>query len=441
MIESVSIKKWVDSGQQPEIYQRHPEFVSFLANSKILSQMKITRDQVRESEGRAQLLVEGQWIDAQEVMNRFEKMDSKLYKTSFVVEKSTREVFTYLDNGRGLQKHHPHQTSNNPISKISEEDYNRTYAVARKFVRPEEAGWSEEARSENRPFILQVVTSYVNEGNSNFNQFLRSAKHPYFRIIVGQDNPELKTSKGDVYEVGYGWKSSPYIPLITTQGRFSSPDSWEYKRPDQRVVTNIPISQEEAGRIRNFTLKYHLDQIHLGNDPAFHLFKQNCSVFFREACRAGNIEIPTEITFSETLAKISPDWVFKAGRMIAKGFNQSLSLGERFLVWVTPNWLGKGIKMAWRKVVLAISDFFEAVVAFSLIPGRAALGGFHGDGGAVFRQLEEREERMEAPLRNWRNFVKLPHLNFPSIVQQWQREQPSTVIYERPVKLAIVPPS
>jgi hypothetical protein len=214
--QAISLKlqqNWLKAGQPPEILQKFPEFAKYLHDSQILSQMKITRDQVAEYEGQPALLVDRQWVSFADLQNRFEVTHSELYAQKFVVEKATRNVFTYLDNGRGLQPHHPYQTTNTPISTLDEENYEKTWKKASQFIRSDEAHLSleeREALNQNRPFILQLVTSNIHHGNSNYHQFLRNPKHSYMRIIVGKDNPDLNTHKGEVYEVGYGWKKAPW---------------------------------------------------------------------------------------------------------------------------------------------------------------------------------------------------------------------------------------
>lgn len=440
------MKKWVNAGQPVEIFRDFPTFVECLESSLILSQMKVTRDTVRMVDDEPALLVDGQWLKEADIYQRFEVIYSKRYGQKFVVEKATRHVFTYLDNGRGLQKHHPFLDST-PISTLNDEEYDRTLNKAREFVRPAERDLPADERAalnQNRPFILQLVTSRIQEGTTNFHQLVRNPKHPYIRMIVGVDNPELHTRKGEVYEVGYGWKEVPLLPFIATSGRFRTPDPWEFKTPDERIVTNIPLTQEEAHRFYEFTLKYHRDGINLGIEPGFHLTRQNCSVYFREACRAAGIDVPTEVDFNDALGRICPECLRTLGR-------QLVAWKEAASDWIH-NAAGRLIP---ARALNAISNVFDQVsetiakvrnifIAFILSPLRALLGGAFGRVGAAFRQPHERPEQIGPLLHNWRGFFDLSSykVNLPGIAQQWQLAQPSTVVYaNHPVRLAIAAPA
>lgn len=437
-----AFEKWVRAGQPPEIFRDHPLFASFLEKSQILSQMKVTRDQVRLIDQVPKLWVEDRWLSLEELENRFELIYSKLYGQLFVVEKETRCVYTYLDNGKGLQKHHPFLSTTTPISKLEENDYQKTLAKAKEFIRPEETDLSSEEREEknkNRTFILQLVSSYDKKGSSNFSEFVQNRKHPYLRLIIGADNPELRTHRREVYEVGYGWKSPPLLPFIYTQGRFRSPDIWEYKNTAKRIVTNIALSQEEARRFYLFTLKYHLDGIHLGKEPAFHLLQQNCSVYFRAACAAAGIGVPTEASLGETLYRIAPDILRKPYDLLNLGLQKISRTWSLLVDKAFPENFFKGLTPTWLKIKESVKDFFNGLAAFIAVPFRALLGEGSGQGGVVFGPKDQEAKKLEPPLRSWKNFFTLPKLNFPGISQEWQLKQPSTVVYENPVKLAIVP--
>ncbi len=70
-------------------------------------------------------------------------------------------------------------------------------------------------------------------------------KHPYLRWI----NP-----RGEVYEVGYcSNKIKPLAILATQVGHFRSPDLWEYKQSDERLVTNIPATEKEVKKLSDYT--------------------------------------------------------------------------------------------------------------------------------------------------------------------------------------------
>ena len=111
-----ALQKWLRNGLPPAIYQKHSDFCRFLESSGLLSQMKVTRDTVKEIDGEPALIVQGKWMKWPDLKDQFEAVYSKRYRETFIVHKQTYEVYTYLDNGRGLQPHHPYLTEQNPTS-------------------------------------------------------------------------------------------------------------------------------------------------------------------------------------------------------------------------------------------------------------------------------------------------------------------------------------
>ena len=393
--------------------------------------------------GRPGLLVEGTWVKDEDLYERFSIEKSETYGGSFLVDKETREVYTYLDNGKGLQKHHPFLSSLTPISTLSKDEYLKTLKKAHEFIRPEEAHLTEEERNQRnqkRTFILQYVTSRVPNGTSNFHQLIRNPKHPYLRLIVGKDNPEMSTHTGEVYEAGYGLKKGSLFPCITTQGRFQSPDPYEYTE-NEKIVTNIPITQEEAHKFYAFTQKYHLDSINLGSEIGFNFIHQNCSVYAREACQAANIAIPTQISLKDTIHRICPKLIKQVGAQFKSWTHQAASWWKvnrpRIIPQAVISFLNDTIEQIYA-IFHRIADFFAACC---LLPIRTALGEGFGEGGVAFRQLDKPSEHLTPPLKDWKNLFSLSRykLNLPGIAQEWQLKQPSTVVYPHPTQLAIAP--
>ncbi len=434
-----NFNKWQKSRQPTEIFHRFPKFVEFLKKSRILNQIKISKDLISLKDGKPGLLVEGVWHTEDELQKRFSIEKSNIYKEPFLIDRETREVYTYLDNGKGLQKHHPYLSAHTPISTLDEQEYLKTLQKAHEFIRPEEAHLSIEERQElnqERTFILQYVTSHVPNGTSHFHQLLRNPKHPYLRLIVGKDNPNLNTHAGEVYEVGYGLKNNSLFPCMTTQGRFQSPDAYEYTDHD-KIVTNIPITQEEANKFYTFTKKYHYDSIYLGNEIGFNFIHQNCSVYAEQACLAANIKIPTQISLKETIHRICPDIIKTIGIQLKEWKDKTITWWKENKPRMIPQTFDSCISKI-HSLFHRIGDFFAACF---LLPLRTALGEAFGDGGSAFRQLNKPQEQLTAPLKNWKNIFSLSHytLNLPGIAQEWQLKQPSTVIYHRPTQLTIVP--
>ena len=185
----LQFSKWTRASQPHEIFHQFPEFAEFLHQSKLLSQIKITRETLQILDGEPAILVEGDWMKASEMRERFKVEDSERYGTRFIIDAKTNDVYTYLDNRRGLQKYHPYQTLGTPICSLEEAEIKAIQTKANEFVRPEEKTLPQEELcllNAKRPFTMQIVTSYIENGDSNFSETLRNPQHAYLRLVAGR---------------------------------------------------------------------------------------------------------------------------------------------------------------------------------------------------------------------------------------------------------------
>lgn len=436
-------QKWVRYGMPPEIYIKHPHFCSFLEMSGLLSQMKVTRDTIREIDGEPAILVDGKWTRSSQLKELFKVRKSLRYNNeTFLIHKQTNMVYTYLDNGKGLQRHHPYITENRPISILNEEKYQRLIRSAKTFVRPGEEHLSEEQRQRlnaSRPFVLQLVSSSVAGADTRFHDLLVKPKHPYLRIVVGTNDSKHHLRRGEVFEMGYGWKE-PVCSLKTTQGQFRSPDVWEYFHCEERVVTNIPISEQEAHALRAYTLKYHRDGINLGNPVAFHLTRQNCSTYVRKAMAVAGIQVHTEIDLAAFIHEIAPEWLVQ----VAGAFGQLYSVTKSMLNWsvsLLPDSFCSTVTSVAEKVSSCFHLTLEALTALVIAPFNAMLGGSSGKEGQAFVPPNTPARQIGPTLSSWKSWLTLSayRIDLPGILQRWQRKQASTVCYNKPIRLSIVP--
>lgn len=435
--------KWQRYGQDPLIYQRHPEFCTFMENSGLLSQMKITRDTFKEIDGEAAIVVEGEWMKWADFKVRFKVIYSERYREAFIIG-IDNQVYTYLDNGKGLQPHHPYLTETTPASTLSNTDYEKVLERARLFVRDGEEQLSTSEHEElnrKRTYVLQLVTSFANRGSTKFHDLIINPKHPYLRLIVGEDKPGMNLSKGEVYEVGFGRKSPMAIPpLISSEGRFRSPDINEYLSFDEKVVTNIAVTSEEARAFANYVTDYHRSEVNIGNPIGFHYLNQNCSTFVWAALESANIKVPAKITLAELLPKITPSWILETGKGIR-------SLASRAFVVIKdpieflPNCLKNPLKRTAKKISDKFKNMLEFLTAVVFIPLKLALGDAFGSGGRAFVKIGEKSRKLEPGLKRLKTWFELSKyiVNLPGVLQKWQRQQPSTVVYKNPIRLCIVP--
>lgn len=314
-----------------------------------------------------------------------------------------------------------------PISTVVDEQLSELQQKASLFQRDED-----EDRTVDRPFILQIVSSYVKGPNSNFHELLINRKHPYLRVIIGVDNPELETKKREVYEVGYGWKRRPMVPFMLATGQFRSPDVWEYMPCEERIVTNIAIPQKEAHEVFTFTQKFHNESINLGKEIGFHLGRQNCSVYVREAARKTGIKISTEIKVTECLVKVCPDWIKAIGRGISCALKQTNKWSWK-VVRILPDWFKRPLVKGYQVTAALVRKVSRLVIAFLFNPFRILLG----DGiGKKARGFEE-DRDVKPAMQKVRSYFTIPKINLPGVLQEWQRSQPSTEIFQQPRQFAL----
>ena len=445
----IRLNKWQKASQNEEIFYKHYDFIKYLFETPLASQIKVTRDVIKENEDgepvipveikkieHGELVTEIKQLPFSEFQEHFNCVHDKKYGEKVIVDK-VNNIYTYLDTRKGMVMHDPYEAKSVPppvISQLSQQDYAKTLEVARKFIRKDEKDLSETDRKEcnkNRNYILQIVSSYVKSGNNknpitgNFNEFVKRRKHPYLRII---------TPEGKVYEGGFGWRNSTLLIFSMRSGQFRTPDIWEYKSCDERVVTNIAIDDKEKDKFYQFVMGYH-NKIRLGRRPAFNLLFQNCSVFVRKAVKfSTDINLPTEMSVNKFLNRIAPTCIQIIGEKL-KNMNTKL---ENIFIRPLPQCLKKGIH--W--IVDKIKKIWQAIHALILSAFAFVLGGAIGRGGEQFRENENEPERqLNAPLANpeqWINRSKYT-FNFPGLLQEWQRKQPSTIVYEKPVRFTIVP--
>lgn len=431
--------RWNKWDFNSDVFVHHYEEAKYLLNSPLGNQMKIFKDPIIMQDHLPGILVAGQWTSIQAVQDQFEIKYLPKFKEKFMVLKGTEDVYTFLDNGRGLQEHNPYtaETLSCPLTRLSDDEFDRTWIEAMKFKRTDD-----ERSDDSRTFIFQIVSSYItNSQNNNAMELLYRRKHPWIRVICGRENPEFGTKKGDVFEIGFGWTAPSKLVAKTTEGRFRvNGDLWNFKTAEQRVVTNIAITPEEADEILQYILGFHSRNIHpskADDKIAFNLWSQNCSAFVHHIAKKAGVHAPTQIYLTELIARISPNWL----KAIGRGFLSVKSGVKSAFSAVVPSFINKPLTWAIhmiRDIGLSIANFV-LVRPFSLIS--LALG---GGSGAVGREFT-RNAHVKVPLGsrlNFKNFFSLRrfHYHLPGILQEWQRKQPSTVIYKDTVKLSIVPP-
>jgi hypothetical protein len=406
------LKKWKSAGQDESICLRFPSFVQFLEDFKILPYLRISRDLVKMVNGKPALLVEGRLLNEAQLRDRFDIIYSERFEQYFVQDKQTKDVYTYLDNGLGLESFHPYLTPlKRPISTLNEEEYLRVLQTARKFQKSDGP----------RAHIVQIVSSKLEGPENNAFNLLHNAKHPWFRYICW--NPETK--QGEVYEVGFGWEKPPaYFDALKTQpGVFRSPDVWELKPTKSRVITNIPVSDQQLGRFIAFLEKNI--QKSLDREIGFQFDRHNCTALIFEGAQELGFSVEAKMNLLNIVWHCAPGLPqFFAGQK-PKGSSSS-----------EPGQPGMA-----QKVLSAIS-----APAVSTVMGVGVLGvnsfRYWLGAGAGQSKISLNAAELTPDFETWPDFLDTKNLwmYLPGALQKWQLEQESTVEFFDTNRLCIVPP-
>jgi hypothetical protein len=431
-----ALAKWRQANQEDEIFRRYPDFTKLLEISKLLPQIKITRDYLHIIDNEPALLVEGVWTKASAFNKRFKVTFSESFDQVFVEEIITGHVYTYLDNQQGLERHHPFRNPlGKPISTWDEKGYQKTLKKAREFQRPGEEN-SPEMNAE-RTQIIQIVSSQLEGPNINLYNVWLKARHPWYRFL--EWDPKLQQAK--VYEIGFGWKEQPWLPLKKISGRFRSPDPWENRAVDARVVTNIAVTPEELAKFRSFLETSFNKHFEIGEKLNFQLDHQNCTSLIYEGQNKLGIPIDTRVNIQEIIWKSLPSIVQQVCLATEDTWLKTQSSLQKNIYPMIPGCLKTAAATMINTIQTLFFTILKTFVAFALNPLRVLLGGTLGKKGRSWNHHNFEKPSQEHTEWHWYNSLSLNSYWFhlPSKLQEWQLKQASTVVTRHPTRLSIVP--
>ena len=204
----------------------------------------------------------------------------------------------------------------------------------------------------------------------------------------------------------------------------------------KRIVTNIPLSPEEAQNGFEYAIRQQNKQVQLGRELEFGA-NQNCTVFVRKFAEQAGIAIPTEIELKPLLFRVLPDVLKRLGSQIAS-YTRCASNGlSRAIRASTPACVAKWTLSSAEKIHHIYLQAIDSLAAFVLLPIRTLLGRIFPSNGESFDEGEQIQTAAPSS-RTWFNLSSYRY-NLPIVLQDWQLKQPSTVVYEKPVRLTIVP--
>ncbi|MEX0961829.1 MAG: hypothetical protein WDZ28_03110 [Simkaniaceae bacterium] len=377
---------WTRYGFHPSLLQSHPDFAEFLLSSPLGSQIKITNNQPVMIDGEPTILIESQPIKFSDFKKRFAYKRCSEYQEPFIVEKESKKIFTYLGAGQGLVPHHPYKSLlNRPIIKLQKEQYQKIYSSAEQFNRKGE-------------YILQIVSCGAKK------VMLFSAQHIFLRLI---------DPNGEVYSLGFGFQKPYRMPYYNHRGVLRSPDIWEYKGSEVKVVTSLLITSNEKNRLLEYI------DAHFGNqkDTVFNMFSQNCATFVRKALSFScNIQIPCQTRFTPRI------------------MGYCLNRVDKALEQIDPYLLKPGFQLLRGLFISSIETtfaFFLSLIGLTLGAG----SGIRGQALSDSKKIKKISPPAKGP--EWWFDINAKSYDFPHKVRKWQLRQPSTFVFEKNVKFAI----
>lgn len=424
------LEKWIRAGQDEEIFRKFPNFVQFLEESKILPYLRVSRDKIFLQDGKPGLLVEGVFHTEEEIRSRFISLWSPHYNQAFLFEEKTNEVYTYLDNGLGLENFHPYRDAlKKPICTLSEKDFQKTLKFAQKFERSGEEHVTDEIKN-SRTCIVQIVSSRNNGCDTNLHNLVFNPRHPWYRYIY----QDPKTGKGKVHEISFGWDKSPfpYTPLKISAGHLRSFDQWNLVVSDERVVTSMAVTKEELEKFEEF-LKLNLQrekEIGLG----YQFDQHNCATFISKGQEALGIPIPVKMSAQKLIHECLPN----PARTVLSFSNQTFhsirtlasALTSRLLSKPINYYLNSTSSKVVRFFLLYMKIWFLSVVATL----RIALGGVYGSKKPTLAvSYAEIGEVIKPVLSDLDSLAPKQYGIYPpGVVQGWQLKQKSTMRCQKP---------
>lgn len=137
---------------------------------------------------------------------------------------------------------------------------------------------------------VQVITTHAHKQDwVLIDRLLKGTRHSFFRIIPGEGfserHPEARLTSGEVYSFGWGtiWRDfSFFSPLSTLQGRWFSPDDFEFLKQDQ-CVTPIDVTDEQIIKLMEIIQRRSKEE------RPFHFITANCCGITAEVLNQASI--------------------------------------------------------------------------------------------------------------------------------------------------------
>lgn len=434
-------KKWNDLGMNPQWLIDYSDEVSFLVRTRLIysilgfqhstcNGLKLNEIKVlplpRTNKHGLWIKKEGKWVS----VARLQKTMEWKGRTQSLLSKANKaEGWCYLSD-TGLTPIHPLHDKRLMNFPLYSSENQRMHPVARLSEQEMESLLIHAARFENQSFsrreipkgAIQVVT-YPNclfKGTllQNFGSQLKL--HYGLRLIM----PD-----GSLYSFGFGRSEHENVlnnqtrtPCATMNGQPKILDYMEFQKFENRLVTTVPLSENEAEKI--------LQHLHFyrKNGLRFNLLKQNCARFTTHLLHIAGVSINIRIS----LFSIGLQYLPKANylqRMFQQRERKQEKESWKWIAAVIPSI----VKEPFFYLASIFVDLSKQIYHLILNLGLIYFGGRLAD-SIDFPHFQGSDQSSKA-VENFDVLVpsifdqNAAYIHHPSLLLRWQLHQTTTEIY------------
>lgn len=269
---------------------------------------------------------------------------------------------------------------------------------------------------------VQIVTTHAHQEDwCFFDGLLKGTRHSFLRIIPGEGfsdrHPNIHLLPKEVYSFGYGtqWHHfSFFSPLSTLQGKWHSPDDFEFLKQDQ-CVTPLDVTDEQVIKLMQIIQRLSKEE------SPFHFITANCCGNTAKVLNeAGIIDLKTK----NHMAYLS--YKFFIPKWMRKLINQITPV----IFWVTPPIVHTAVKY-----VSAV--IYSAVFAplFTLLGAWRVNISYENEDNPLLKNknLVITSNRIKALFSNIFDLFNPTKMEFDLTknIYKWQKKQPKTYFERR----------
>lgn len=314
--------KWYELKLNPALLDEYPEDVAFLVKTKLIYSIvgfqNSTVDGFNQNEIKVQCLPgkaqkglwikkEGQWTAVAQIRKEL-RWNAKIHaltskncefeKWSYFSNQGLVPVHTSYESDLALHSDYPKdQDKMHPVAKLSKQEMDDLLAYATQL--------NVNHQPNIAPSSLTCAMQFVTHPSPIFEQPLLQNLNAQLNVHCGI---RLILSDGSVYSFGFGGDVQERLTnksftkcLATINGQPKLLDYMEFQKYAQRLVTTIPLNQDQAQDILIQLNQYRAKRVR------FNILKQNCVRFSAHLLHLAGISLNTRVSLLTTAWRCLPN--------------------------------------------------------------------------------------------------------------------------------------